>query len=679
MLAVAPAAAAAAATLIVDNTNPHCSDAGPGTSATPFCTITRGAAAVAPHGSVVVLAGTYPERVSMARPGPVIFRAAGPVTITGQANGFNINGTSDITVQGFTVTGTSSNGVQVQNATGIQLLGNVITDAGLGAPQGLAHGIFLNGVTGSLVRGNFVDHDTDAGIYVDSATSGTMIDGNLSADNARALIGLPRGATGITTVGPGNTIVNNFVYSNEDSGIFLDVGGDNTLVANNVSYDNLDHGIDDHNVTGGRVVGNSVYHNCTSGINVEGTSSGNYLIENNIAVDNAYAGNPCARSKGNIRVADAAVNSTVVNFNLVWPPGDSGTATPLDVWGTTNYYDLASLTAATGQETSGIEADPGWVNQSPTNPDLHLRESSPAVDSADSGANGEQPADRDGVARLDDPNVANTGGGPAPYYDRGAYEFLPSLARTGYDLVATDGGIFTFGGATFVGSTGGKHLNKPVVGMATTPSGRGYWLAASDGGIFTFGDATFHGSTGGLPLNKPVVGMAATPSGRGYWLVASDGGIFTFGDATFHGSTGGLPLNRPIVGMAASPTGRGYWLVASDGGIFTFGDATFFGSTGGVHLNKPVVGMSPTPSGHGYWLVATDGGIFSFGDASFHGSTGGLVLNKPVVGMAATPTGQGYRLVASDGGIFTFGDALFEGSTGGLPLNKPIVAMTRAL
>ena len=59
---------------------------------------------------------------------------------------------------------------------------------------------------------------------------------------------------------------------------------------------------------------------------------------------------------------------------------------------------------------------------------------------------------------------------------------------------------------------------------------------ASDGGIFAFGDATFYGSEGGKPLNKPIVGMAATPDGNGYWEVASDGGIFAFGDAKFYGS-----------------------------------------------------------------------------------------------------------------------------------------------
>ena len=48
---------------------------------------------------------------------------------------------------------------------------------------------------------------------------------------------------------------------------------------------------------------------------------------------------------------------------------------------------------------------------------------------------------------------------------------------------------------------------------------------ASDGGIFSFGDAVFHGSTGGFHINKPVVGMATTADGGGYWLVASDGGL----------------------------------------------------------------------------------------------------------------------------------------------------------
>ena len=86
--------------------------------------------------------------------------------------------------------------------------------------------------------------------------------------------------------------------------------------------------------------------------------------------------------------------------------------------------------------------------------------------------------------------------------------------------------------------------------------GNGYWTVASDGGIFGFGDATFYGSMGGTHLNAPMVGMAATPDGKGYWTVASDGGIFSFGDAAGHffGSEGGTHLNAPMVGMAETAT-----------------------------------------------------------------------------------------------------------------------------
>jgi hypothetical protein len=230
-------------------------------------------------------------------------------------------------------------------------------------------------------------------------------------------------------------------------------------------------------------------------------------------------------------------------------------------------------------------------------------------------------------------------------------------------------------GAGYYGSTGNIHLNKPIVGMARTPDGRGYWLVASDGGIFTFGDARYYGSTGNLRLNKPIVGMARTPDGKGYWLVASDGGIFAFGDAGYHGSTGNLHLNKPIVGMAASASGGGYWLAASDGGIFAFGDAGYFGSAGNHPLNRPVVGLAATADGKGYWLVASDGGIFTFGDAGYFGSTGSVRLNRPIVGIAPTFSGQGYDLAASDGGIFTFGDAPYIGSTGGDALNEPIVGL----
>ena len=60
---------------------------------------------------------------------------------------------------------------------------------------------------------------------------------------------------------------------------------------------------------------------------------------------------------------------------------------------------------------------------------------------------------------------------------------------------------------------------------------------ASDGGVFAFGDARFLGSTGNIRLVSPIVGMQSQRSG--YRFVAADGGVFTFG-APFHGSAAGL-------------------------------------------------------------------------------------------------------------------------------------------
>ena len=45
--------------------------------------------------------------------------------------------------------------------------------------------------------------------------------------------------------------------------------------------------------------------------------------------------------------------------------------------------------------------------------------------------------------------------------------------------------------------------------MTSTPTGKGYLLVAADGGIFNYGDAKFLGSTGSIKLNAPIVGAGA--------------------------------------------------------------------------------------------------------------------------------------------------------------------------
>ncbi|MDQ1439301.1 MAG: hypothetical protein QOK43_2930 [Acidimicrobiaceae bacterium] len=255
-------------------------------------------------------------------------------------------------------------------------------------------------------------------------------------------------------------------------------------------------------------------------------------------------------------------------------------------------------------------------------------------------------------------------------YDKNPKPTPSAKSASGYWVLGTDGGVFSFGSAAFYGSTGGMKLNQPIVGMAASPTGKGYWLVAKDGGIFAYGDAGFFGSTGGLKLNKPIVGMAASPTGKGYWLVASDGGIFAFGDAGFFGSTGNLRLNKPVNGMAPTKTGKGYWLIASDGGMFAFGDAAFYGSVPGLGITTTVVAMGATAKGSGYWLLGGDGGVFSFGDAPFKGSLPGAGLCRWPTGvrLRPTPSGGGYWVQGNDGSTWAFGDAADYGAVNRLGL-----------
>ncbi|MDB6122542.1 MAG: N-acetylmuramyl-L-alanine amidase, negative regulator of AmpC, AmpD [Pedosphaera sp.] len=229
------------------------------------------------------------------------------------------------------------------------------------------------------------------------------------------------------------------------------------------------------------------------------------------------------------------------------------------------------------------------------------------------------------------------------------------IARTatgnGYWIGASDGGVFSFGDATFYGSMGGHPLNSPVVGICARPQGDGYWLVAADGGIFTFGAAPFQGSMGGQPLNQPIVGMACTADGSGYWLVAKDGGIFSF-NAPFRGSLGGQGYTD-VIGMGTSFNNNGYWLVRATGSIYSYG-ANYYG---GGEAGNSVRAICPNSNGTGYWQVKNNGNIFSYGSVAYAGGANQLTF----VGMARGPSNSGYWLVKDDGAVFSFGDAVYKG------------------
>ena len=265
------------------------------------------------------------------------------------------------------------------------------------------------------------------------------------------------------------------------------------------------------------------------------------------------------------------------------------------------------------------------------------------------------------------------GGGRSLWVD--ALGFAP-----GYRATASDGGVFAFGAATYLGSASTSHPVAPVVGLVPTTDGGGYWQVGADGGVYSFGTARFFGSAGALHLARPIVGMVPSPTDNGYALVGADGGMLTYGDFGFRGSAAGARSAAPIVGAATSGllAGAGYWVAASDGRVYSFGSAPVLGSMPGTHLSSPIVAIAASPTGQGYWLAAADGAVFCCGTARCFGSLGGVRPRASIVAITPSTTGAGYWLVGADGGVLSFGDARFQGSLGSTRLVKPITGLSGA-
>ena len=240
----------------------------------------------------------------------------------------------------------------------------------------------------------------------------------------------------------------------------------------------------------------------------------------------------------------------------------------------------------------------------------------------------------------------------------------PRLRPVGYDMAASDGGVFNFGNLPFCGSEGGRPLNRPVVGMAATRDGGGYWLVASDGGIFTYGDAGFYGSAATLPLSRPVVGHGGDCRQRRLLAGGQRRRHLHLRRRALLRLRRRLPLNQPIVGHG--PHARRRWLLA--GGQrwrhLHLRRRPFLGSTGSSTSTSPWWAWPPRPTAAatGWWPATA-----ASSPTATHTSTarpGPSASTNRWWAWPPTPDGDGYWLVASDGGIFTYGDAAFYGSTG---------------
>lgn len=112
------------------------------------------------------------------------------------------------------------------------------------------------------------------------------------------------------------------------------------------------------------------------------------------------------------------------------------------------------------------------------------------------------------------------------------HTMLDSVPGGGIIVARPDGAVDCFDGAGFFGSMIGKKMNAPIVGIASTPSGRGYWLLGEDGGIFCFGDAPYKGPilsyykkwNIGLGTQSPLIGIRRGSGDKAYVIVSDNPG-----------------------------------------------------------------------------------------------------------------------------------------------------------
>jgi hypothetical protein len=384
-IAVTTAAGSAAttpATLYVDSAA-GCRDTGTGTASIPFCTIQRAADIVQPGQTVQISASTTAGGLKNYT--PFTLRRSGtptaPITFVGvltpAATNQGVNGpfanvhVTDPSLSAITLSGVHDvrmvrlAAIYPSGHDGIDVLDSQnITLDSLGLTQ-------ETGITGP----------NQASVFVDGASA------NVTVSRVNVTSGWGYGLR----VAPGA------------SGV--------TLSASQISSTTGVAGVDVDGASGVAVTGNTIRVSCAPGIEIDGTSS--TTVENNVVDATCSAGTSAA---GGITVSADAAPTTLSDYNAVYAAAPSTEYS----WGGSAYPTAAALLATTGQGAHDLdETKSQWGTPA---------EGDPLIDSADAHAPGESPTDANGVARVDDPLVPNTGTG---LDDRGAFErtdlFVPSF------------------------------------------------------------------------------------------------------------------------------------------------------------------------------------------------------------------------------------------------------------
>jgi pectate disaccharide-lyase len=343
--------------------SPAGNDHNDGSQNAPFATIQKAATVVTPGSVVHVLPGTYPDPVTVTTSGTAAARItfvsdirwAAKIHTTSSADPWNTRA-DDIDIIGFDISSSGSRDGIVNFGSYTRTIGNHVHTI-----PGVCDSIGGSGIT----DGNYQAHDN-------------QIIGNLVDHIGATYPILCEYVHAIYHSNARGQIVNNITYDNAGCGINLWHAATATVVDNNLTFGNEEHGIS---------VG-------TNTANTNGVLGDDFIVANNISIDNALLG---IRERTGVGSHDQFVN------NIVYGNGKAAFGDENEHW----------PSAAGSRDVHTITQDAGFVDYHVDgHGDAHLRASSPAIDAGTSL--GAPTTDYDGKPRPQ-------GQG----YDIGPYEYQP--------------------------------------------------------------------------------------------------------------------------------------------------------------------------------------------------------------------------------------------------------------
>jgi parallel beta-helix repeat protein len=467
-------------TFYVDNQSGTCSPTGPGTSSSPYCTISAAIAAhKGPGVTILVRPGLYPETVTVPASGTAasrfVIQTTGPgVTVTGSddfsatskwASYFgnvwlasSVNWTPfqvfadgvRLIPSGATPTALPPGTFKYVNGTGLYVNVGGGNPGSHNARVGKRQYAFrLSGRSYVTINGFNVTSTEDRSIYLSGSSNNCIITNNTVSYAYRYGIQV----NACTSV----LVANNIVGDGQDHGI--GITGQSTLctVQDNESFRNIDpstrraNGLNLSHSTNNLVQRNRLHDNQDTGLEFDTSADSNISIQN-FSWNNGDHGYDHVGANGTIHVGDVAYHNykdgfsiegptpnthlhnciatdnglTTNEFNL-WVDQQSTVGFVSDnniFWNSTSqppvkFVNTLYSSVADYINASGQDAHTLQADPLFVNPgagDFHLRPGSPAIDNGISSVSNWPSLDADGHARVDDPATPNTGSGPPITY-----------------------------------------------------------------------------------------------------------------------------------------------------------------------------------------------------------------------------------------------------------------------